>query len=476
MKRVFYLFVFLVIAYACQKQFNHETAAKQPEFESLKEWLVANGEIYSNGRLIINSGQGNITGLLNWRDVHAYKKQGLDYFEVPFLFAIGNIKTKVISTTNNNTPPTLFSIVFRKFPNGSIQAKLRTKTYYTSLESTTETKKGSIESFYNLNGTWLNSWFYENDIRSTKIYKVKDQGYSARICHSYSTTSYETQCWSNGGANNGTTCTKVPIIVRYSYCATGEEETQLPDWGSGGLDGGGGSGTIDSTIIVNSIRPDTGVINNSNVNCIYQALMNDSLQNGLRNILSGFSNSGATITFILYDFGPGDDTTKGATGNNGNNYYCKISRYFASDPNYSRIRLAKTFIHEAFHAQLRQKAIELFGSTEVSSWPVNISNGTLAELSYYFYNASLADNSWNSIGHQWMIEHIEACAQSLKEFVQRYYPDIYNMTGGDDKAFISLFYDGLEQVPCYAGDLANRGLTQQQVEALQAVFSSLNCP
>lgn len=60
-----------------------------------------------------------------------------------------------------------------------------------------------------------------------------------------------------------------------------------------------------------------------------------------------------------------------------------ISSNLAYDPDYSRIYLSSTFIHEAFHAKLRQKALEVFGSTEIQNWPKAIDDMTLKELSDY---------------------------------------------------------------------------------------------
>jgi hypothetical protein len=75
---------------------------------------------------------------------------------------------------------------------------------------------------------------------------------------------------------------------------------------------------------------------------------------GLRSILSTFGdNQIYKVTFeILNISGDGLTSYQG-----GNNFLVQLIANEAGAPAYSPIYLAATFIHEAFHAKLRQKAL-----------------------------------------------------------------------------------------------------------------------
>lgn len=221
--------------------------------------------------------------------------------------------------------------------------------------------------------------------------------------------------------------------------------------GGGSFSGdGGGSGSSTPTIIITS---DTSITNYPNVKCVFDSLMKSILPN----ILSAFLGNQYNIIFILGNLSDSINGMTVPTNSTGTNFRVTINYKIATDPYYSRIWLAKTFIHEAFHAKLRQKAFELLGTDVISKWPKNIDDMTLRELSIYFYDYTSQNGTWNIIGHQWMIENIETCASYLRDFIQQFYPFIYVDAGSDLKNYIALFYQGLEDVPCYSGDIIARG-------------------
>lgn len=97
-----------------------------------------------------------------------------------------------------------------------------------------------------------------------------------------------------------------------------------------------------------------------------------------------------------------------------NNFLITIDATNAYDNGYSKIWLASSFIHEAFHAKLHQKAIELLGTDEIQNWPKDINDMTLSELATYFQQSAITKNVWNSIGHDWMVNHVEKWLIQLK--------------------------------------------------------------
>ena len=241
-------------------------------------------------------------------------------------------------------------------------------------------------------------------------------------------------------------------------------------------------------IVVSGIKeiiPDTSITKHPNVNCVYDALM----QSTLPNILSAFLGDAYNVKFQLGYLN--DVNARGKTEvtdiTTGKDFLITINQTDALDPDYSRIWLAKTFIHEAFHAMLIQKAYAELGTAVISQWPKNIDDMTLAELSMYYYNWEKQAGTWNSIGHDWMISHIEYCAGYLRSFVQQYYPAVYQTAGSDLKNYIAMFYQGLEGVQCFADDIAARGMTNdptgQATNSPQYIQSRLfaggitsNCP
>jgi len=260
-------------------------------------------------------------------------------------------------------------------------------------------------------------------------------------------------CSSVGGVDMG---------CEYEYSteecrAVGVEEegggaSGMPTGSDYGSIGGGGSSA--SATATTSIKPDTSVTNNPIVACVYNHLMSPSLTNGLKSILSSFGdNTVYNVSFTL-----GAVSGDGMCSYKGNNsFLITISQAEADDPNYSRIWLASTFIHESFHAKLRQKALETFGEASISSWPTPIDDMTLAQLATYFEAESKSQNTWESVEHDWMVDNITDLATSLQEFVQTYYPTTYAQSGSSLAPYIALMYMGLQNSTFYQEQVAVPG-------------------
>jgi hypothetical protein len=225
-----------------------------------------------------------------------------------------------------------------------------------------------------------------------------------------------------------------------------------PDYG---LISGGSIPTAPAPTVTNII-PDATITANPIVACVYNHLMSPSLTNGLKSILSSFDDN--TLYNVNFTVSNGEDSAEGVTSYKGNNtFQVTLNGSEANDPTYSRIYLASTMIHEAFHAKLRQKAIETFGEAAISQWPIPIDDMTLAELASYFEADSKANNTWESVEHDWMVNNIAQLATSLEQFVQTFYVSTYASVGSNIAPYEALMYMGLQNSTLYQEQVVATG-------------------
>jgi hypothetical protein len=221
--------------------------------------------------------------------------------------------------------------------------------------------------------------------------------------------------------------------------------------------GGGGSAGAGAAA-VSTITPDSTITGNPIVACVYNNLMSPKLTIGLKNVLSAFSASQVyNVTFTVADISSSKEGTCQYLG--GNNFLITLNALEANDPDYSRIWLASTIIHEAFHAKLRQKALATFGEATIAQWPTPIDDMDLAELATYFEADSKSDNIWQSVEHDWMVSNITEMADCLEDFVQTFYPTLYAQVGSNPTPYIALMYMGLEGSTLYQESVVNTGLS-----------------
>lgn len=220
------------------------------------------------------------------------------------------------------------------------------------------------------------------------------------------------------------------------------------------------------------IGADVSITNNPIINCVYSHLMDPSLQYGLKNILKAFDQS--SVYNIKFQVGSiGSDGTTNYLQNN--NWLTTINAANAEDPGYSRIWLASTFIHEAFHAKLRQHAIEVLGTDEVRNWPKAIDDMTLSELATYFEKSAQAKTLWNPLGHDWMVNNIDQLALSIREFVQKNYLTTYANVGSNLDAYRALAYMGLSGSQFYQEKVIAAGLDRQFAQYRSALSEGGQC-
>lgn len=231
--------------------------------------------------------------------------------------------------------------------------------------------------------------------------------------------------------------------------------------------GGGTNATAAPT--TTNIVPDATITDNPIVACVYNHLMSTLLTNGLKSILSSFDDN--TMYNIDFTVSMGEDSADGVCSYKGNNtFLVTINGSDANDSSYSRIYLASIMIHEAFHAKLRQKALETFGEATIAQWPKPIDDMTLSELASYFEADSKAGNIWEATEHDWMVNNIADMATTLQEFVATFYPTTYAAVGSSLTPYQDLMYMGLQTSTLYQEQVVAPG----QQAALQAAWGKLN--
>lgn len=262
-----------------------------------------------------------------------------------------------------------------------------------------------------------------------------------------------------------------PTTCEYAY--TTEECSGSANGGPPGYAPPGGPSAADYTLVgvptgsptgtgaaAASIKPDTSITNHPFVECVYAHLMNPNLNRGLKSILSNFDDGQPyNVTFTLSSGLTDDDGTCAYLGNNA--FLITINASEAEDSSYSRIYLASTFIHEAFHARLRQKVLETFGTAIVDAWPKPIYDMTLSELASYFELESKDYNIWDNVEHDWMVNNISTLATSLQQFVQTYYKSTSAAVGDSLAPYEALMYMGLQDATLYREEVVNTGLDQK---------------
>ena len=235
--------------------------------------------------------------------------------------------------------------------------------------------------------------------------------------------------WGNGNGGNGSE-------GGYSgYTGTGGGTESNTGNGTGYSGSGGGTVAADVTNNLNYPPAD----------CIYKNLVsNTTFQDYIRN----FKNSTTlNLTFQMgYPVNKDGNPVNGQTSHilGTTNFTITIDwNYFGL---YGGIEVAKTFLHEAFHANLYTQALLWYPA----DLPNNFQNWSIVEQIKYVDNrsGSIAGFS-NSHQHNYMATQIDQIAYAIKAYTLAHYPTIYNNPNATIDSYRAMAYKGLEGTQCY---------------------------
>lgn len=238
-----FIIITLFIVYACNKKDG--LPGEADKYAAYKEWVHAHAGTYSNETISIKTNDGSIiTGSLNWDKVDQLVFEGKNYVYVPFNFQVGGkLCNNLPYDSAAKAPEAAFRLVLRQNDAGTYDVALNTKLYDISLAV-----NGTLENYYSIDGSWINSWFYEQGYGDAeKVYKRMDKSKKDATnlmaepvdCEDIPVTTYEQECWATGGPNNETACTTIITTSYFTYCydSGGSGGT------GGGSTGGGGGGS-----------------------------------------------------------------------------------------------------------------------------------------------------------------------------------------------------------------------------------------
>lgn len=246
--------------------------------------------------------------------------------------------------------------------------------------------------------------------------------------------------------SNFTYCQSVSsnYIGSQTICGTGH---QTDPWQ--GNPWGGSSGT--SNNVSKIIVTDTSILNNINAKCALLKLLNNNVK--FDSLLKAFTGAGFNLTFKVKDLST-SDTLRGRTTYdpaNKQNFSILLNRKFVNTA--PPIQIAKTLLHEAFHANLMQRAYAIFGSAEINNlWAKKPEDMALQELMNIF-ESKLAGTSIITIHHQYIAQNIAVLVSGLKEFAQKY--DV-NYGNANDYQFYGLAWEGLDDTKYYKDNVKDK--------------------
>ncbi|TAG09925.1 MAG: hypothetical protein EAZ13_08655 [Sphingobacteriia bacterium] len=395
--------------------------------------------------------------------VELKNKFGLPLWDIAIALKNGNgLRTIFIPFEKKYKDKELLLIAYFETENDIKFRLVDNKQSHNSLPKTSN-KEGSTFTKETLN------WLFKTGRKNHAEYYLTTQKNQSPNPVKSNSTIIEWECWySYGWGDNGDfwiTNTQCRYAVRVVQTFLAIEVNNDMDRG-----GGGGGGSYSQPI---KVYVDPSIANNPSVNCVYENLLSDTSMFGLKSLIEAFEGeTGYNLDFSLKDI-----PTDGKTHPLGNgSFEIWINRERALDEDFSRIWLASSFLHEAFHAQLRQKAFAVFGNIEINNWPKNIDDMTLRELSSYVENRSKSLNLWNGIMHEYMANHINILQSGITSFVKNKYPSVYSSISNPN-VFRDLALMGLEETTIFAAIYnSTNDLNYQYNIAQLAMPNSKNCP
>ncbi|MFC5282866.1 hypothetical protein, partial [Pedobacter alpinus] len=217
-------------------------------------------------------------------------------------------------------------------------------------------------------------------------------------------------------------------------------------------------------------------LNNVGADCIYNRLQSNAL---FQELLSSFqSNANLNVTFQMgYPVDKNGNPVNGQTSHDlgTTNFTITIDNDYLSLR--GGIEVAKTFLHEAFHANLYTQA-QLWYPTDL---PNDFQNWSLVDQIKYIDNrsGSVAGFS-NSHHHNFMATQIDKIANGIKDYTQANYPTIFNNPNATFDSYRAMAYLGLTGTECYSTYISSLPNGQASFNAayqeLISIIGENKCP
>ncbi|MBN9352197.1 MAG: hypothetical protein J0H55_16075 [Chitinophagaceae bacterium] len=242
-KFVLWVSMLMLLISSCRKDNSFESDRSSP-LNEYRNWLNKNGGAFKSERIRLKKEDRTfITGNLAWDKGIWYEYKGRKYVEIPFLF-----DGKISISQDTSAVKTTFSLVFRKAPNGKIEAAILIYSYGNVLTDESGRKsQGAIKSYNLINGEPSTLWLSMGDINHFKKIKRESADFSLKSenplsydramgCITYSFTDWVS--YSYGGYDE-IVVEAYPVISFYTICFNETEMLEEnSDWGGGGGSGG----------------------------------------------------------------------------------------------------------------------------------------------------------------------------------------------------------------------------------------------
>ena len=433
------LLIFILFAICCKK--NEIIENEDNQVEVLKNWLKTNGGVFNNGELNIIENNKIVKILtLDWKKIRNFSYNNVNFTEIPFCFSTNKSipNTNTIESDPNINSNDSFKIIFQIKDNNQYEVRLLQKF---KIVNATETKAlNYVNSFTKTNGDQSKIFLFNKFGNYKKeIFKVSNNR-NLENCVTFSVPIRQQWCYSS--APMEIVCgMSVVGFNSYTFCEAQSEvqNFNFEDY----FNGSGGGGNPSGVAPVPQIIADS--IQEPRIKCVFEALMNDSSEFGLASLLAKFQGeSGCNVTFKLRD----DVALNGALGKThpiGNgNYEIWINKNQVENSGYSRIWLASTILHEAFHANLLNKVFTTFGETYTNMSAILINDMTLKELVSYVQLSVNGNVSWYHPMHNFMANNIGMLENGIRNFVAQNYPTLFASISSNPNVFRDLAFMGLE--------------------------------
>lgn len=480
LKLIFFSFIIIISVVSCKK---NDTLDKDSNIkQALQEYLKLHGGKFNDGKLSFfgNNNNVNATFELDWNSMKTIITNENIYYVIDYTESNENRKTNSTNKTNDTSLINYqFKLVIQKTSLQNYELRILQNVRSTSLMGNPSFDK-SI-SFFRLNGNQTRSFVINKfnnyrreiypSINQTRL-NSSGQNFRTSSCVSFSVPIRQPYCYLESGYD--AVCGfSIVGYNSYTFCFS-QQQTQetfnIDDF----LSGYGGGGSNGSSNIIPQIVKDSSIEMNNGVKCIFEALMSDSSTFGLASLVTAFQGqSGCNIIFKLKNIPVAGKTSPLGNGS----FEISISRNDALDPSYSRIWLASTILHEAFHANLMQKVWATFGDNFTSSSPIPIEDMTLKELISFAEFTASGNVNWNNTMHEFLSNNIFMLESGIRNFVQANYPSIYSSISGNPNAIRDLAFMGMEDYSGFKniyGDQSN--LIYQSNLGLFVNSAATNCP